>query len=345
MTRVNHVQAIGLDIHAVMLAQLLDGARLAVAPPWSLWLAALVVVVLGAATATLDLKTWQVVGIVIGEFLAVLAIPFALQAAHVDTQVIPAAGWVIGWALAYAAIGTAARGVGSDQRRFAQSAIGRYLPTEVAREIMRDPDQISLTGEKREIVALFTDLEGFTKLSHAISPEMVAYLLNRYLDMMCAIVLAHGGTIDKFVGDAVVAFWGAPIARPDDDVRALAAAVAMYEAGEWFRNDAPEGVPPIGCTRVGLHRGEAVVGNFGRRGPHPVYRAGRRDERRGQAGRRQQVSAHRGAGERLGGEACGQRSADPDGADRGLGAIDGARGVRTCDTSLARRSRDAADAV
>jgi adenylate cyclase len=79
-------------------------------------------------------------------------------------------------------------------------------------------------------------------------------------------VLRHGGTIDKFVGDAVVAFWGAPIARPDDGERAARAAIAMYQAGEEFRRSAPEGVPPLGCTRVGLHRGEAIVGNFGGEG-------------------------------------------------------------------------------
>jgi adenylate cyclase len=79
-------------------------------------------------------------------------------------------------------------------------------------------------------------------------------------------VLRHGGTIDKFVGDAVVAFWGAPIAREDDADRAVKAAIAMYEAGERFKESAEPGLPAIGCTRVGLHRGEAVVGNFGGEG-------------------------------------------------------------------------------
>jgi adenylate cyclase len=136
----------------------------------------------------------------------------------------------------------------------------------VANAIMRDPTRLALHGTKAEIYALFTDLEGFTKLSHAIEPEMVALLLNRYLEMLCDVVLRHGGTIDKFVGDAVVAFWGAPIARPDDADRAARAAIEMYQAGEEFRHSAPPGVPPIGVTRVGLHRGEAVVGNFGGEG-------------------------------------------------------------------------------
>jgi adenylate cyclase len=169
----------------------------------------------------------------------------------------------VGWLLAFIGVGLAARAIGSEQRKFAHSALGKYLPADVANEIMRDPDRLNLNGEKKEIYALFTDLEGFTKLSHAILPEQLSTLLNRYLDLMSDTVLQHGGTIDKFVGDAVVAFWGAPISRPDDAERALRAAVAMYEAGEAFRAEAGADLPPIGVTRVGLHKGEAVVGNFG----------------------------------------------------------------------------------
>jgi adenylate cyclase len=109
-------------------------------------------------------------------------------------------------------------------------------------------------------------MEGFTKLSHAITPEQLSTLLNRYLDLLSDTVLKHGGTIDKFVGDAVVAFWGAPIAREDDADRAVKAATAMYEAGQEFARSGGEDIPPLGKTRVGLHRGEAVVGNFGGEG-------------------------------------------------------------------------------
>ncbi len=105
-------------------------------------------------------------------------------------------------------------------------------------------------------------------MSHALSPENVAFVLNAYLDTLSEVVLAHGGTIDKFVGDAVVAFWGAPIARPDDAEQASRALLAMAEAGEAFRKRMAENpeLEPIGRTRVGLHHGEAVVGNFGGEG-------------------------------------------------------------------------------
>jgi adenylate cyclase len=163
-------------------------------------------------------------------------------------------------------VSSALRAINAAQREFAQGALGKYLPRSVASEIMKNPERLMLHGEKREIFALFSDLEGFTKLTHAVEPEMIARLLNDYLDRLSAVVLEYGGTLDKFVGDAVVAFWGAPIAYPDDGERAVKAAWAMYLAGEEFRKSAPAGVPKIGRTRVGLHFGEAIVGNFGGEG-------------------------------------------------------------------------------
>ena len=83
---------------------------------------------------------------------------------------------------------------------------------------------------------------------------------------MCSVILKYGGTIDKFVGDATVSFWGAPISRPDDGERAARAAYELWQVGEVFRKDVSRGGPTIGRTRVGLHFGEAVIGNFGGEG-------------------------------------------------------------------------------
>jgi adenylate cyclase len=257
---------IGLEVHAHMLAQLLDGVQYGAIPRWANWLVAVLVILAGVLTALSDARAWKVALMLFGQLAFFIALPFYLQWQGTDTRYLPAFGWGIGWLLASSAVGAASRAIGSEQRRFAQSALGKYLPRDIANEIMRDPDRLALHGEKREIFVVFTDLEGFTKLSHSIAPEMVAFLLNRYLDMLSEVVLRYGGTIDKFVGDAVVAFWGAPISRPDDGERAARAAWAMYEAGEAFRKDVPEGVPAIGRTRVGLHWGEAIVGNFGGEG-------------------------------------------------------------------------------
>jgi adenylate cyclase len=260
----------GLEVHAHLLAQMLDGRMPGAIPGWALWIAAIGAVVAGALTALLEVRGWRLALVLVFQLAFFGYLPFLLQQVNVDTLSLPAFGWSAGWLLAFVGVGTAARAVGSEQRKFAQSALGKYLPPDVASQIMRDPKQLALHGEKKQIFALFTDLEGFTKLSHAITPEQLSSLLNRYLDDMSDVVLEHGGTIDKFVGDAVVAFWGAPIARADDGDRAVRAAIGMYQAGEKFAASAgdilgPDG-PKIGCTRVGLHRGEAVVGNFGGEG-------------------------------------------------------------------------------
>jgi adenylate cyclase len=256
----------GVEVHAHMLAQKLDGRMRPAMPPAALWAIALAVVLVGGLTGLLETRGWRLGLVLAGPLVFLAAFPFLLQQWGMDTLGLPAFGWHLGWAFAFAAAGTAAHAVGSEQRRFAQATLGKYLPADVAAEILKDPERLTLRGEKRQIYALFSDLEGFTKLSHAISPEQLSTLLNRYLDVLSEVVLRHGGTIDKFVGDAVVAFWGAPIAREGDADRAIAAAIALYEAGEEFRRSAGEDMPPIGCTRVGLHRGEAVVGNFGGEG-------------------------------------------------------------------------------
>jgi adenylate cyclase len=262
----HHETMIGLEVHAHMLAQQLDNAWSRPLSSPVLWVLAVLIVLAGGLTSLIDLRARWVALAFLGQMAFFIAFPFWLQGRGVDTTTLPTFGWAVGWLFGYATVGTAARTVGSRQRAFAQSALGKYLPADVAAQIMRDPDQLSLHGERRNIFCVFTDLEGFTKLSHATTPETVARLLNAYLDRLSDIVLQHGGTIDKFVGDAIVAFWGAPLSRPDDGPQAAAAAIALYEAGEKFRTDLAEGVPPLGMTRVGLHVGDAIVGNFGGEG-------------------------------------------------------------------------------
>ncbi len=256
----------GLSVHGEIIAQMLDGKRLPQVPSIALWAMALLVVATAVLTALLEWPARKLVPLLLVLVVLFVGIPFVLHFQDVDTYGLPAFGWTVGWIIAYTAVTAAARSAGAAQRSFAQGALGKYIPRDIAQQIIDEPELLSLGGEKREIYVLFSDLEGFTKMSHAIEPEMVAKLLNRYLEMLSQVVLDHGGVIDKFVGDAVVAFWGAPIARPDDAERAMKAGYAMWEAGEAFRKEVaamdPD-LPKIGKTRVGLHYGEAVIGNFG----------------------------------------------------------------------------------
>ena len=256
----------GLSVHGELIAQMLDGKRLTQIPSWSIWLMAFVVVGSAVVVALLESPAQRLVPILLALGAIYVGLPFVLHFNEVDTYGLPAVGWLVGWIITFTVVTAAARSAGAAQRSFAQGALGKYIPRDIAEAIIDQPELLSLGGQKREIYVLFSDLEGFTKMSHAIEPEMVAKLLNRYLEMLSKVVLDHGGVIDKYVGDAVVAFWGAPIAREDDAERALNAGYAIWKAGEDFREEVAAmdpNLPKIGKTRVGLHYGEAVVGNFG----------------------------------------------------------------------------------
>lgn len=256
----------GLQVHSEMIAQMLDGKAPAKPMPLTLWAFALLLVLMAVLTGLLEWGSWRIYALLGAQFAVMLGVPFAMHFNGVDTYGLPAVGWVLGWILAFTAVTSAARTAGAVQRNFAQGALGKYLPAEMAREIIEHPELLKLHGEKKQLYVLFSDLEGFTKMSHALQPEQVARLLNRYLSLLSNVVLDHGGVLDKFVGDAVVAFWGAPIAKDDDGERAARAGHALWQAGEEFRAEVAKSdstLPPIGRTRVGLHFGEAVVGNFG----------------------------------------------------------------------------------
>jgi len=254
----------GLQVHAAMIAQMLDRAAMPRLSPVVLGALAVLVVICAALSSLLEWKLARLVPFVAAQLVLFGGVPFLLQQRGVDTFGVPAVGWALGWIVAFAAVATAARASTAEQRRFAQGALGKYLPRDIAEQIIEQPELLALHGEKKDLYILFSDLEGFTQMSHSLEPEVVARLLNQYLEMLSKVVLDHGGVIDKFVGDAVVAFWGAPVARPDDGRRAALAGYAMWQAGEEFRRiNAGGGLPRIGKTRVGMHFGEAVVGNFG----------------------------------------------------------------------------------
>lgn len=255
----------GLKIHAAMLAQLLDGRLPGRVSGAALWVVAAFVVLAGAFTSMIDIRPGWLTVVIIGQLAFFAAVPFLFEVQGIDTQSLPAFGWLAGWLLAYMATEATVKAMGSDQKRFAQSALGKYLPRDIAAQILKDPSKLSLRGERLPLFTLFTDIQGFTSLSTQIPAEKMASILNAYLDGMSDIVLDHGGTIDKFVGDAVVAFWGAPIARPDDGERAVAAVNAMLHFTQNFGNDNADRAM-LGRTRVGLHYGEAIVGNFGGEG-------------------------------------------------------------------------------
>lgn len=171
--------------------------------------------------------------------------------------------------LVMGATGTAA-GVGGlyfsveRKRRQLRRLFERYVSPEVLREITSKPDEVRLGGEEVEATIMFCDLQGFTSLSEGLRPSQVVELLNRYLSKAVEVIKGHGGTVDKFIGDGVMAFFGAPVKHPDHARRAVEAALDLQEALEGEVNPELErmGLPRI-RARVGIHTGTVVVGNIG----------------------------------------------------------------------------------
>ncbi len=152
---------------------------------------------------------------------------------------------------------------GLKERDFIKNTFERYVSTAVATEIIKNPDMVRLGGQKKALTIFFTDIGDFTNLSEILSPEEVVKHLNYYFRGMCAAMLEYDGTINEFMGDAILAFWGAPITQKDHALLACRAALRCREflvhlEKEWVA----EGLPPR-TYRFGINTGEVVVGNIG----------------------------------------------------------------------------------
>jgi len=147
--------------------------------------------------------------------------------------------------------------------QFIRKTFGRYLSKEVVESLLSSPEGLRLGGEKRSVTIMMSDLRGFTALSEKLDPEQVVAVLNNYLGKMAEIVTAYNGTIDEFIGDAILALFGAPIHREDDAERAVVCALqmqlAMREVNEENRKN---GFPELEMG-IALNTGECVVGNIG----------------------------------------------------------------------------------
>jgi adenylate cyclase len=149
------------------------------------------------------------------------------------------------------------------EKRWLRQAFSRYLSPAVIEIITANPEQLRLGGEEVEGTVLFADLAGFTSLSENIPPGDLIRVLNEYFSPLTRIILAHRGTLDKYIGDAIMAFWGAPIAMPDHARQACQAALAMGKVMPGLQNGWRNlGFPPL-KTRMGLHSGSLIAGNVG----------------------------------------------------------------------------------
>ncbi|MFC0807238.1 adenylate/guanylate cyclase domain-containing protein [Ensifer sp. P24N7] len=145
----------------------------------------------------------------------------------------------------------------------ARASLSRYFSPNLAERLASGTDAVSLGGTRREVASLFTDLTGFTTLVETIEPKLLGQLLNGYIAGMTDIVFAHDGTVAKIIGDALHVLFGAPSDQPDHATRAVACSLELDSfACSFCEHWSGEGIA-LGHTRIGVHAGPAVVGNFG----------------------------------------------------------------------------------
>lgn len=251
----------GVELHANVLSGLLAGNLPAVPREAPALLAALLLASAALLMLALPrLEPWPAAGLALALAAALVAGNFA--------------AWHAGWALPLAALLLLVGGLYVLQlffghlgeviaRRRLAALFGQYVPPELVAQMSRDPERYSMEGRSAELTVLFSDVRGFTTFSEKLSPTDLATLMNRYFGVMTEIVRQQRGTLDKYVGDALMAFWGAPLDDPAHAEHAVQTALAMQAALPALNAElAAHGWPPIRIT-IGVNTGTVVVGDMG----------------------------------------------------------------------------------
>lgn len=252
----------GVEIHAVILDNLLSAQTLRDAPFVAVMLAALLISLLAGMGVVLSRSARGSVA----AFAVFLPIPALLGFAGY------AAGFwwpvaVLSLAVLIALVAGVVMNYAMEgrQKRFIKQAFRHYLGEEVIEQLIADPSRLQLGGEKRELTMFFSDIEKFSAFSEKLDPHVLITLLNEYFTEMGAIITEEGGYLDKFVGDAVVAFWNAPLNQPDHAVRAIRAALRCQKRLSDLRGRFEREYGVALKMRIGIHTGEVTVGNMGSR--------------------------------------------------------------------------------
>jgi adenylate cyclase len=250
----------GVETHANALDNLLTGRHPVPVPRWASMLGVLALCLLVALAAFRYGIGWGALAAaaLTGAEVAAGFLVFAKLAVELPF-VFPAMGALLAFLTSTSYVSV----VEGKEKRAIRGAFARYVPPGVVAELVADPTRLKLGGEKRRISVLFTDLAGFTSLSETVDPQELLALLNRYLDAMTEIVLQERGTLDKYIGDAVMALYGAPTALENHALHACRTAARMQrrlsELNTTWRS---HGWPEL-RMRVGINTGTPVVGNIG----------------------------------------------------------------------------------
>ena len=250
----------GVALHATFLDNLITNSFIADAPAPAVILGVMATALAAAMSLTFGGKWWQA-----GPLSIVwMGVPvFVGFVAYAQGQWWPVAAH--GIASAMALVGALAANYLAEgrQKAFIKQAFNHYLSSDVIEKILRDPKHLQLGGEKRELTIMFTDLAGFSTFSERLGPVELTTLLNDYLSEMTDIIMEEGGTLDKYEGDAIIAFWNAPLGQPDHAVRACRAALRCQRRLAELRDAFLQRTGALMRMRIGLNTGDVVVGNMG----------------------------------------------------------------------------------
>jgi class 3 adenylate cyclase/CHASE2 domain-containing sensor protein len=257
----NEGQLPGIVIQAHALSQLLHHKVSPVAG-WQInWTITLVLALFGAGLGVIGAPLiWRAIALIL--FLPLFwsgGVALYHYANTIIGLISPALALVMSFASMESLSGRDAR----KQKAFIQGAFSRYVSPAVVERMVADPSRMSLEGERREMTFLFSDIADFTTMSEKIEAVQLAQVLNNYLDGMTNLVMKHGGMVDKFIGDAVFAIFNAPLDLADHQSKAVQCMLEMDSFSQEYRKKQHDAGVPLGVTRIGVHTGVAVVGNFG----------------------------------------------------------------------------------
>ncbi|MDQ8021594.1 MAG: adenylate/guanylate cyclase domain-containing protein [Moraxellaceae bacterium] len=252
----------GVEAHAQALEQILTGQTLQ-RPNWALALEVIAIVLGGLAIAWLSISARAFVAASTTAVLLALLLAGGWYAFRVHGLLINTVTPALVFACTFVAGSLIHHFISEREQRWIKAVFSRYVSPNRVEFLVQHPDATALGGKRQECSFVFTDLENFTGLMESVEPEEAVSLLNDYLDGMIAIAFRHEGTLDRIMGDAVALMFSAPLPQADHKARALACALEMDAfANSHAAQLAGQGLK-LGKTRIGIHSGEVIVGNFG----------------------------------------------------------------------------------
>ena len=259
-TPVSSVYA-GVEIHANMIAGILDQS-IKYSPPYLMGAKVMILLLAGGLLSLLLPLLSPFRSNLLAAVLLLSAFALNFAAWH-NNLVLPLATTFILIALIYAfnmSYGFLAEARAKHQLT---GLFGQYVPSQIVSSMSKDPQRFTMQAESREMTVLFTDVVGFTSISEKLTPKELATFMNEYLTAMTSIIYEHGGTVDKYIGDAIMAFWGAPLDDQDHALHAVQAALAMRKRMVTLQQEMTiQGFPEIKIG-IGINSGQMRVGNMG----------------------------------------------------------------------------------